>query len=92
MADNTTLNLGAGGDVIASDDIAGVKHQQVKIEFGADGEAVSVSKASTANYFPVMNHQHGHQFNRILTLMETNNQLLQQITHQLYELIGYDGE
>lgn len=46
MADNTTLNLGSGGDVIATDDIAGVKHQQVKLEFGADGTATPVSAAN----------------------------------------------
>lgn len=37
MADNTTLNTGTGGDVIATDDIAGVKYQRVKITIGADG-------------------------------------------------------
>ena len=39
MADNTTLNAGSGGDVIASDDIGGVKHQRVKLSLGADGTA-----------------------------------------------------
>lgn len=39
MADNTVLNLGSGGDTIASDDIAGVKHQRVKLSLGADGTA-----------------------------------------------------
>lgn len=43
MADNTTLNAGSGGDTIASDDIAGVKHQRVKIEYGTDGSATDVS-------------------------------------------------
>lgn len=42
MADNTTLNAGTGGDVIASDDIAGVKYQRVKVTFGADGAAADV--------------------------------------------------
>lgn len=46
MADNTTLNTMTGGDVIAADDIAGVKHQQVKVEFGADGTATPVSAAN----------------------------------------------
>lgn len=46
MADNTTLNSGTGGDVIASDDIGGVKHQRVKLEHGADGSATDVSLAS----------------------------------------------
>lgn len=39
MADNTVLNTGSGGDTIASDDIAGVKHQRVKLSLGADGTA-----------------------------------------------------
>lgn len=43
MSDNVTLNEGAGGDVVAADDIAGVKHQRVKVEFGADGAATDVS-------------------------------------------------
>jgi hypothetical protein len=50
MADNTTLNAGAGGDVIATDDIAGVKHQLVKVEFGA---ADSATQVSATNPLPV---------------------------------------
>lgn len=46
MADNTLLNTGTGGDVIASDDIAGVKHQMVKIEFGALDTATLVSSTN----------------------------------------------
>lgn len=46
MADNTELNSGSGGDTIASDDIAGVKHQRVKIQYGADGSATDVSDAA----------------------------------------------
>lgn len=46
MADNTILDAGAGGDTIATDDIAGVKHQRVKIEYGADGSATDVSDAN----------------------------------------------
>lgn len=45
MADNTTLNTGSGGDVIATDDIGGVKHQRVKVEYGADGSATDVSES-----------------------------------------------
>ena len=44
MADNTTLP--GTGDVIASDDIGGVKHQRVKVEFGGDGVATDVSAAT----------------------------------------------
>lgn len=42
MADNTTLNLGSGGDVIATDDIGGVKYQIVKNAFGALDTATMV--------------------------------------------------
>lgn len=43
MADNTTLNSGSGGDTIATDEISGVKHQRVKIQYGDDGSATDVS-------------------------------------------------
>ncbi|MEE8382234.1 MAG: hypothetical protein V3R78_10230 [Thermodesulfobacteriota bacterium] len=46
MADNTTINSGVGGDVIATDDIGGVKHQRVKVQHGVDGSATDVSSAS----------------------------------------------
>ncbi len=46
MADNTTLNAGSGGDVIASDDIGGVKWQRVKVAHGADGSATDASAAA----------------------------------------------
>ena len=52
MVDNTTLNLGAGGDTIALDDIGGVKFQRVKLIHGADG--VNAGDVSTANPFPVV--------------------------------------
>lgn len=44
--DNTELNSGSGGDVIATDDIAGVKHQKVKVEFGGDDSATQVDAAN----------------------------------------------
>ena len=53
MADNTTLNTGTGGDVIATDDlttlnggaVTGVKVQRVKAGYGVDGTHVDVSAA-----------------------------------------------
>ena len=53
MADNTTLNTGTGGDVIATDDlttlnggaVSGVKVQRVKAGYGVDGTQVDVSAA-----------------------------------------------
>lgn len=47
MADNTTLNAGAGGDVIATDDIGGVKYQRVKVTYGADGSATDVEPSAS---------------------------------------------
>lgn len=40
MADNVTLNSGTGGDVIATEDIAGVEYQKVKL---IDGTAASTT-------------------------------------------------
>lgn len=42
MADNTELNPGAGGDVIAADDVGGVKFQVVKLDIGAGGASSPV--------------------------------------------------
>lgn len=50
MTDNTVLNPGTGGDVIATDDIAGVKYQRIKTGFGGDGVYTDVS---TADPLPV---------------------------------------
>ncbi len=46
MTDNTTLNAMAGGDVIATDDIGGVKHQRVKVGHGSDGAYADASAAA----------------------------------------------
>lgn len=50
MADNTTLQSATlasppAGLIVATDQIGGVDHQRVKIEFGADGTATDVSAA-----------------------------------------------
>ena len=45
MADNTTLNPGVGGDVVAADDVGGVKYQVVKLDLGGDGVSSPVSGA-----------------------------------------------
>ena len=50
MADNTTLNVGSGGDVIATDDIGGVKYQRIKLVHGIDG--VNDGDVSSANPLP----------------------------------------
>lgn len=46
MANNTTLNAGAGGDVIATLDIGSVKHQIVCV--GKDYETVAASQTDQA--------------------------------------------
>ena len=52
MADNTQLPIPAStGDVIAADDIGGVKFQRVKMILGADG--VNDGDVSSANPVPV---------------------------------------
>lgn len=52
MADNTLLNVGTGGDTLATDDIGGVKYQRTKTTLGADG--VTDGDVSKANPMPVI--------------------------------------
>ena len=51
MADNTTLNPGALGDTLGTDDIGGIKFQRVKLVFGPDG--VNRGDVEQANALPV---------------------------------------
>lgn len=51
MADNTELNPGTGGNIAATDDIAGVHYQRVKLTLGADG--VNDGDVSSTNPIPV---------------------------------------
>jgi hypothetical protein len=53
MADNTQLNTGLGGDIIAADDIGAVKYQRVKLIHGIDG--VNDGDIAKANPLPVFN-------------------------------------
>jgi hypothetical protein len=64
MADNTTLP--GTGDVIASDDIGGVKYQRVKLTHGEDGEALD---ASTVNPVPVQDGEGTFLLRRILQML-----------------------
>ena len=43
MADNIQLNPGVGGDVLAANDIGGIKHQRIKVQYGETGQATDVS-------------------------------------------------
>lgn len=49
MADNSVMG---STDTIASDDIGGVKHQRVKVEYGADGSATDVAPGTPLPVFP----------------------------------------
>jgi hypothetical protein len=51
MADNTQLNTGSGGDVVASDDISSVKYQRIKLVHGVDG--TNDGDVARTNPFPV---------------------------------------
>jgi hypothetical protein len=54
MADNTVINPGTNGDVIATDEIGGVKHQRVKITLGRDG--VNDGDVSKLNPIPIVSN------------------------------------
>lgn len=45
------MNPGSGGDIVASDDIAGVKYQRVKVTLGSDG--VNDEDVSSSNPMPI---------------------------------------
>lgn len=55
MADNIAITAGSG-TTVAADDIAGVKHQRVKVSIGADGEATDLDfgQATMAASVPVV--------------------------------------
>lgn len=51
MADNTQISLETDGDIVATDDIGGIKYQRMKVVLGADG--VNDGDVSSANPMPV---------------------------------------
>jgi len=53
MADGTQINVGQGGDVIATDEISGQKYQRVKLIYGGDG--VNSGDVSATNPLPSAN-------------------------------------
>lgn len=69
MADNTQLNPGSGGDVIAADEINGVKYQRVKLVHGADG--VSAGDVHEDSPLPVHDGLLASLFRRVLLLLDS---------------------
>ena len=89
MADNTQLNPGSGGDVIATDDIGGVKYQRIKVCIGDDG--LVAGDISAKNPMPiddvnrsadVFQHPiHGARYNQIeVAFDDTDPDLVTDIT------------
>lgn len=70
MADNTTLNLGSGGDTIASDDIGGVKYQRIKLVHGNDGQ--NSGDVSNAVPLPVQIEGAMTEFGALAVAQRTN--------------------
>lgn len=62
MADNITLNPGSGGAPCATDDVGGIQHQRVKVEYGEDGFATDVS---LTNPLPVLNQAGDNAIGRV---------------------------
>lgn len=52
MADNTQLNAGTGGNLMASDEVGGVHFARVKVAVGPDGTAADVTETN-----PLFVHQ-----------------------------------
>lgn len=50
IADNVELDSGSGGATLAADEIGGIHHQRVKVEWGADGAA---NDTAVATPFPI---------------------------------------
>ena len=87
MADNTVLSTGAGGDTIATDDIAGVKYPRSKLIHGADG--TNAGDVSTAN--PLPTHPYpvtsgGESNAHIVAAASTNAQNIKSSAGHLYRV------
>lgn len=67
MADNILINPGSGGDNVAADDIGGIKHQRVKIQYGDDGTAVDVSESNKLPVEVSFHHHLSDGFSRLRT-------------------------
>lgn len=84
MADNTQLNAMSGGDTVATDDVSGIKHQLMKVEYGADGAATRVTSST-----PLPTTSDGTtEMNRLENLLIALRQLLSGPAGQLPDALG----
>ena len=91
MADNTVLNLGAGGDVISADEVttlngnasSGVKVQRVKVGYGVDAD---YTDASISNPLPVA--AYGELIEAIEAMRFAVNTLTKTIGYALPNALG----
>jgi hypothetical protein len=68
--DNTTLNVGTAGDVIATDDIGGVKFQRVKLIHGPDGtNAGDISQQNPLTRYNARQHSSRKHYRSRLWLL-----------------------
>lgn len=90
MADNTTLNTGTGGDVIATDDISGVKFPRSKITIGGDG--TNDGDVSAANPMPTTEApatSGGLSMRHIISLATTNLTAVKVSAGQVYAVEAF---
>jgi hypothetical protein len=87
MADNTQITLATDGDIIATDDIEGIKYQRVKITLGGDG--TNDGDASSSNPIPVnsMNLLITEPYDYIGNTYDGDNN----ITQSVYKIGGASG-
>lgn len=80
MADNVTIDPGAGGATVAADDVGGVHYQRVKLDAGGDG--VSTPVVSGAGLPVVVENE------ATVALGATDNAVLDDIAAQVTEIAG----